>query len=125
MKKIGVLIVEDSFYSADLNIREIKKAGFNVQHQIVASRKAMEKALRDKQWDVILSDHHMPGFDAFQALEVRNQEGCTVPFVIVSEDMLDQDIRTAIKKGCQAYISKECLAGLGQQIKEILKIPND
>ncbi|MDF2531702.1 MAG: hypothetical protein K0Q65_1283, partial [Clostridia bacterium] len=23
------------------------------------------------------------------------------------------------------YISKECLEGLGQQIKEILKIPND
>ncbi|HYE11106.1 MAG TPA: response regulator [Patescibacteria group bacterium] len=125
MKQIDVLIIEDSFFSADINIREIKKAGFIVQHQIVASRKAMQKALRGRQWDIIISDNQMPGFDALQALEVRNQEGCKAPFVIVSEDMLDNDIKIAMDEGCKAYISKEYLERLGQQIKEILEIPND
>lgn len=123
MKQIYVLIIENSFFSADLNVREIRKAGFAVQHQIVASKKAMQKALRDRQWDVILSDNQMPDFDALQALEVRNQEGCLTPFVIVSEDMLDKDIKSAIDDGCLAYISKEYLDRLGQQIKEILEIP--
>lgn len=124
MKQINVLIIENSYFSADLNVREIRKAGFTVQHQIVASKKAMQKALRDRQWDVILSDNQMPGFDALQALEVRKEEGCIAPFVIVSEDMLDKDIKSAIDGGCLAYISKEYLDRLGQQIKEIFGIQN-
>ena len=122
MKQINVLILENSYYSADLNVREIRKAGFDVEHQLVASKKAMRNALREKQWDVILSDNQMPGFDALQALEVRKQEGCLTPFVIVSEDMLEKDIQTAMDGGCLAYISKEYLNRLGQKIKEILDI---
>jgi response regulator of citrate/malate metabolism len=125
MKQIDVLIVEDSFYSADLNVREIKKAGFKIQYQIVASKKAMQEALRNKQWDIILSDNYMPGFSALQALEVRNQENCKTPFIIVSEVMLDKDIKTAIEGGCHSYITKECLNMLGQQMKEIFEIPYD
>jgi response regulator of citrate/malate metabolism len=125
MKQIDVLIVEDSFYSADLNIREIKKAGFKIQYQIVASKKAMQEALRYKQWDIILSDNYMPGFSALQALEVRNQENCKTPFIIVSEVMLDKDIKTAIEGGCHRYITKECLNMLGQQVKEIIEFPSD
>lgn len=125
MKQIDVLIIEDSVYSADLNVREIRKAGFDVQHQIVASKKTMQKALRDRQWDIILSDNQMPGFDALQALEIRKQEGCNTPFVIVSEDMRDKDIKTAIDIGCAAYISKEYLDRLGQQIKDILEVPDN
>lgn len=122
MKQINVLMIEDSFYSADLNAREIKKAGFNVQHQVVASKKEMQKALRGKLWDIILSDNQMPGFDALQALEVKKQEGCLTPFVIVSEDMSDKDIKTAMDSGCLGYISKEYLNRLGQKIKEVLEI---
>lgn len=122
MKQIDVLIIEDSFFSADLNVREIKRAGFKVQHQIVASKTAMEMALRDKQWDIILSDNYMPGFSALQALDVRNQKDCKTPFIIVSEVMLDKDIKAAMKNGCSAYITKEYLGMLGQHIKEILKV---
>lgn len=45
MKHINVLIVEDSFYSADLSVRELRKAGFVVQHKIVASKRGMREAL--------------------------------------------------------------------------------
>ena len=120
--QINVLIIEDSYYSADLNVREIRRAGFNVQHQIIASKKAMQKALRDRQWDIILSDNQMPDFDALQALEVRKEEGCLTPFIIVSEDMLEKDIKKALDSGCTAYISKEYLDRLGHQIQEILGI---
>lgn len=125
MKQINVLIVEDSFFSADLNIRELIKAGFSVQHQIVASSKAMRKALEDKQWNIILCDNYMPGFSALQALEVRNQAACQTPFVIVSEVMLEKDKKKAMEDGCCAYISKEHLNKLGQQINEIYKVLND
>jgi CheY-like chemotaxis protein len=121
MRQIDVLIIEDSFFSADLNVRELRKAGFSVEYQVVASGRAMQKALRDRQWDVILSDNRMPGFDALQALEIKKQEDCQTPFMIVSEDMPDKDIKRAMDGGCCAYISKEYLGGLGKHINEALE----
>lgn len=125
MKQINVLIIEDSFYSADLNVRVLKKAGYIVQHKIVASKRAMQEALKDRQWDIILSDNNMPGFDALQAIEVRNQSGSKAPFAIVSEGISDRDIGQAMGKGCCAYISKENLDMLGQYVGRILGMEND
>ncbi|MHB1394123.1 MAG: response regulator [Clostridia bacterium] len=122
MKNINVLIIEDSFYSADLNVRELRKAGFVVQFQIVASKRAMQEALKDRQWDIILSDNNMPCFDALQAIVVRNESGSRVPFAIVSEDISDKGIKEAMEAGCCAYISKEHLSMLGQQIRNILGV---
>jgi CheY-like chemotaxis protein len=120
MKHIYVLIIEDSFYSADLNVRELKKAGFIVQHHNVASKRAMQEALKDRQWDIILSDNNMPGFDALRALEVRNKTCAQTPFAIVSEDMPAEDIRKAMEAGCSAYISKEDLKMLGQRVISLI-----
>ncbi len=120
MKQINVLLVEDSIYSADLNVRELKRAGFSVEHHVVASRGAMQRALWDKPWDLILSDNSMPGFSALEALELRNQHRRETPFVIVSEDIAEIDVEIAKGKGCNGYISKEYLHLLGQHIKQII-----
>lgn len=121
MKQIAVLIVEDSIYSADLNVRQLKKAGFIVQYQVVAGRQAMQKALEDRKWDIILSDHSMPGFDALQALKIRNLLGSTIPFVIVSEDISEQDLERAAAEGSCRYIAKEDLDQLGRYVAEIME----
>jgi DNA-binding NtrC family response regulator len=122
MKQIAVLIVEDSIYSADLNIRELKKSGFIVQYQVVGSKKAMRKALEGSHWDIILSENNIRGFDILQVLKLKSQLASFVPLIIVSEDMLQKDLIKAIDMGCCAYISKENLKELGQAVKQILKI---
>ena len=121
MKQIDVLVVEDSFYSADLSIRVLRKAGFNVRYKIASSSITMREALKDRHWDLILSDNNMPGFDALQAIEIRNQSGSPAPFVIVSEYIQEIDIRKAMEKGCCAYIAKEDLDKLAQHIEKILE----
>ncbi|MCX7709318.1 MAG: response regulator [Clostridia bacterium] len=121
MKHIFVLIVEDSVYSADLNVRELKKAGFTVSHRTVMSRKAMEKALNESKWDIILSDHSMPNFNALQALEIRNRTDKNIPFLIVSEDISAEEIRVARERGCNEYISKESLSELRNVVKKYLQ----
>lgn len=124
MKQIDILLVEDSYYSADLNVRQLRKAGYIVHNRVVASRRAMEDALLDKQWDIILSDNSMPGFDALQAVEVRNRLAGLVPFVIVSEDIDEKDVEKAMKNGCCAYLAKENLSMLGPLVDKILAAEN-
>ena len=120
MTEITVLIVEDSFYSADLNIRELKKANFTVRYQIISDGKSMQDALKDGKWDLIISDNSMPNFSALRALEIRNETDRTIPFLIVSEDICQHDIDKAFEEGCAAYITKENLTDLRKIAAEVL-----
>jgi len=122
MIKISVLVVEDSFYSADLNIRELKKAGYTVHYQMVSSEQSMKKALKESKWDLIVSDNSMPNFSALKALEVRNCMGMNIPFIIVSEDISQHDIDKSFEEGCCAYIAKEDLTDLRNIAADVLKM---
>lgn len=120
MKEISVLIIEDSIYSTDLNVRELKKAGFTVHHQMVSSGLHMKNALKDAKWDLIISDNSMPNFNALKALEVRNCAGKNIPFIIVSEDICQREIDKAYEEGCTAYVAKENLKELRKVVSDIL-----
>lgn len=121
MAEISVLIVEDSFYSADLDVRELKKAGFTVRPKMVSSGQAMKDALKDEKWDLIISDNSMPNFNALKALEIRNDMGADIPFVIVSEDISQNEIDKAFEKGCTAFVAKEKLTELRKVAADVLK----
>lgn len=112
LKHISVLIIEDSIYAADLNIRQIRRAGYEADYLIVKSSKAMKEALLQKEWDLIISDNSMPNFSALQALAVRNQMSENTPFVIVSEQISEEEVETAFRKHCMGYVSKENLSQL-------------
>lgn len=120
MKQISVLIIEDSIYSADLNIRELKKAGFMVRHQMVSGGQPMRNALKEEKWDLIISDNSMPNFSALKALEIRNGADKNIPFIIVSEDICRRDIDKAFEEGCTAYIEKMNLTELRKVAGDIL-----
>jgi len=120
MKEISVLIVEDSIYSADLNIREIKKAGYDVSYQIISSGQSMKTAINKCQWDLIISDNSMPNFNALKALEIRNEANGDIPFIIVSEDISKSDIDKAFQEGCTAFVAKEKLTELRNVVVDVL-----
>ncbi|QOX63530.1 response regulator [Anoxybacterium hadale] len=121
MEEISVLLVEDSRYSADLNIREIKKANVSIRfHKVVANQQSMRNALNEWEWDLIVSDNSMPGFSALGALEVRNSMDKKIPFIIVSEDIFERDLDRAFREGCSAFVPKEELVMLRKIVKEIL-----
>lgn len=121
MVVVNVLLVEDSFYAADLNIRQLEKVGFNVRYKIVKTRAAMTDYMREQSWDLIISDNLMPGFSALQALEVRNKLGKRIPFVIVSELISDDELDSASKSGCNGFVPKESLENLRLLASNLLK----
>lgn len=121
MVEISVLIVEDSFYSADLDVRELKKAGFTVRQKRVSSGQAMRDAMEEGGWDLIISDNSMPNFNALKALEIRNHYGRYIPFVIVSEDISREDIDRALENGCSAFVAKENLTELRKVAAGLLR----
>jgi DNA-binding NtrC family response regulator len=119
-EKIHVLMIERSKYSADLNARELTRGGYEVVWRRVESEEAMREALREESYDVILSDHSPPVFDSFAALAVKNEFAAGAPFIIVSEDVAPEVIRTSMQNGCCAYLVRKNLHQLAILVKKIL-----
>jgi CheY-like chemotaxis protein len=61
-QSLRVLIIEDSEEDALLIIGELKKGGYNPVYERVETAAAMKKALKEKQWDIILCDYSLPKF---------------------------------------------------------------
>ncbi len=123
MVEIAVLLVEDSIYSADLNLREIRKAGIAVcRHKMVTGEESMRDALKEGGWDLIISDNSMPNFSALKALEIRNSVDKSIPFIIVSEDIRRKDIKLAFEEGCYAFVPKEELPKLREIVRAVLRL---
>ena len=125
MPKIKVLIIEEFKYIADLNMLELKRGGYEAVSQHVCSEEAMKQALAANAYDIILSDNSTPYFNALQALFIRNIYAPKTPFIIVSEDVLPDTIKFAMKNGCCAYLMKENLHQLAILVRNILNRDTD
>jgi CheY-like chemotaxis protein len=69
---LNLLIVEDSPIDAELLVRELRRAGFEVQWQRVETKADFLARLQDAP-DVIISDCAMPQFSGVQAVDLLRQ----------------------------------------------------
>ncbi len=109
---LRVLIVEDSEDSALMVVQVLWRGGFEVMHERVDTAEAMRAALAGGAWDFVLSDHWMPDFDAFEALEVRRLCAPELPFIIVSGVIDEEAAVKAMRMGAADYVMKDNLARL-------------
>ncbi len=109
---LRALMVEDSIDDCIFINRELKKAGFELEWKQVYNERDLSQALEQENWDIILSDHIMPGFSSLEALDVVNRSRLDIPFIIVSGLIADESAVEAMKAGCRDYVSKDSLARL-------------
>ena len=117
---LRALIVEDSESDAFLVLRELERAGYEVTHQRVYTAKAMRAAVEGPAWDIVISDHNMPGFDALAALELRRQYAPDLPFIIVSGMIGEEAAVVAMRSGAADYVMKGSLARLVPAVQRVL-----
>lgn len=112
MPELHALIIEDSESDALLLLRELERGGYTPIYQRVDGAEAMRQALREKSWEIVFSDHNMPGFNSFGALEVLKESGLDIPFIIVSALIGEETAVQAMKAGAHDYLMKDRLARL-------------
>lgn len=112
MKFLHLISVEDSQDDTMLLLNELKRGGFQVEYVRVETGEELSNALRQNKWDLIISDHNLPGFSAPEALELIKAHDVDLPFIILS-NMIGEEIAVeAMKAGAHDYISKNNLARL-------------
>jgi CheY-like chemotaxis protein len=61
--RVRLLMVEDLHTDAELEIRELRRAGLSVEHRLVDREEDFLVRIADFAPDVIISDFSMPHFD--------------------------------------------------------------
>jgi PAS domain S-box-containing protein len=113
---LHVLLVEDSEDDALLIRRELERSGLAVTSSRVDDADSLRAALDEAQWDVVLSDHAIPGFGGFEALALLRERDPDAPFIIVSGAIGEEVAVAAMKAGANDYVPKDMLGRLAPVI---------
>jgi len=117
---IRVLLTEDVAADAELEVRELKRAGLRFTHRVVDREDSFEQALREFSPDVILSDFSMPGFDGMAALAIARELAPDTPFVFVSGTIGEEYAIRALRNGATDYVLKGNLVRLPAAVERAL-----
>lgn len=112
---LRLLIVEDRASDAELMVDELRTAGFEPHWDRVLTEQEYLAHL-NPDLDLILADYNLPQFDGLRALELRNERGFDIPFILVSGSLGEERAVIAMQSGAADYLVKDRLARLGPAV---------
>lgn len=120
-RPLHVLIVEDAEDDALLLVRELRRGGYEPRWERVETWAAMQDALMQQRWDLIIADYALPRFSAPEALRLLQQRGLDLPFIIVSGAIGEETAVAAMRAGAHDYLLKGQLARLSPAVERELR----
>jgi len=120
MASLRVLIAEDEPTDAELIVRALRRSGYDPEWQRVDTAEAFDRHLGDAPPDVVISDHAMPQFSAADALDRMQARGLSIPFIVVSHAVGEEEAVGLIRRGAADYLMKDRLGRLGEAVRQAL-----
>ena len=115
-----ILMVDDSEDDVLLASAQIRRWVRDARFRRVDNGAALERALREEQWDMVLCDHNMPSFDSTAALNLVRELDKDLPFFVYSGDFTRAQTEDALKSGAQGVLEKRDTSGLTRAICEAM-----
>ena len=115
--KLNILIVEDDENDILLLLRYLNNSKLEFEYQTVDTAENFIEAIEQNDFDIILSDFNIPGFGGDKAMQILNNSGVLVPFVLVSGIIGEEAAVLMMKAGAGDYVMKNNLSRLSEVIK--------
>jgi two-component system, chemotaxis family, chemotaxis protein CheY len=124
MKKLSVLIVDDSSVMRKIVERALRQAGLELE-KVIEAENGIEalKLVQDQMIDLILSDINMPKMDGIEFLRQLQSVDSTkaIPILMITTEGGEQKVMEAISLGARGYIRKPFSPDqVRQQVSELL-----
>jgi PAS domain S-box-containing protein len=117
---LKALIIEDSMTDAELEIRQLRKSGFEVSADVVDSRETFLEKIRSKPYDVVLADYQLPHWTGDTSVELLKKEGLEIPVILVTGALGDELAADFILRGVTNYVLKQRLERLPHFVRTAL-----
>jgi signal transduction histidine kinase len=114
---VRLLVIEDSPLDYEMLVATLALQGVHAHASRVESAATLQEALRRERWDLVISDHHLPGFSSGQALAIVRALDEPPPFIIVSGVIGEDAAIEAMHRGAADYLIKGRLARLGAAVR--------
>lgn len=118
---LHVLLVEDTEADAVLALAALRAGGYEPVWERVQTAADMAAALEKKEWQIVLSDYQMPGFDALGAIQVLRESGRQIPLIIVSGTIGEDTAVEAMRLGAADYLLKDRLTRLAPAVAQVME----
>jgi len=102
-----VLVVDDAAFIRSMVIRSLQERNISKVKEAVDGRQALA-ALHTHQYDLVISDLHMPEVDGFELLlEMKMDEHLSkIPFLLLTSDVSVETVKKAIENGISDFLAK-------------------
>ena len=118
--EVRIVFIEDVPAEAVRVEQALQRGGLAFQMQRVETREDFLRVLALQPPDVILSDHGLPSFDGFAALDVAHKQCPQVPFLFVTNALHRQMESEKLAPGVTDYVLKSQLDLLAPTIHRVL-----
>jgi PAS domain S-box-containing protein len=124
-KDLQILLLEDAPADVTLIDHELRRAGLSFQVKRVETREDFSRELERNPPDVILSDHGLPSFDGFAALELAREQRPDVPFIFVTGSMGEELAIESLRGGATDYVLKNRIGNLAPAVERALRLADE
>jgi len=122
---LKVLVVEDNDSDFELMCYRLKQGGLKYTATRVDRIEDLRRCLEHEEWQVVISDHNLPGFGSEEALRIVRDSGLEIPFIIVSGSIGEHVAVEAMRAGADDYLMKDKMARLVPAIERSLRAANE
>jgi diguanylate cyclase (GGDEF)-like protein len=121
MKKLQLVMVEDTDADAELVVRNLAKGGVDAVIHRVETEPDFVQALQWMAPDIILSDFSLPQFDGLRALDIAVAYAPETPFIFVSGTIGEERAIDALRRGAIDYVLKTNLSRLPAAVERAMR----
>ena len=103
---LKLLIVEDMAEDMELIVLALEAGGVNFNWDTAETAAECRKLLQNCNYDAVLSDYRLPGFNGLEVLKLMQELGQDIPFILVTGSLGEEAAVECIKAGMTDYVLK-------------------
>ncbi|WP_346292254.1 response regulator [Sphaerothrix gracilis] len=122
---LQVLVLEDDTRDLELIQQTLNSEEMRCHFVEVVSQADFVEALQNQTFDLVLADYALPGFNGLSALSIAQEVCPSVPFILVSGVLGEEQAIEAMQKGATDYVLKQRLDRLLPAMRRALREAED
>jgi PAS domain S-box-containing protein len=120
-EQLKILIADATFQDAEPAIDILESSGYRMSVEVATQPEEFVNCLTDLEYDVIVSEATLPGWDLTDAATALAKSTCPAPLIVLTSAGSVDGMRQAFQLGALDYIHKDQVGHLPNAVARVLE----